>query len=247
MPAIDLPDVSVLLVAIVFSAALLQAVTGLGFGLIAGPALLVFMDSSAAIQVTIVLSFAIALALSPSTLPRVDWSLLKPLSLGICLGAIAGAVTYSHVSLQNLKWGAAAAVLAMAAISTGFLERHPLFRRDNDVRRLATGALSGALTATLAMPGPPVAAYATALRHGKETIRATTLVTFLFAYPVALAMQAGMSGVSERAAPMCAALLFPALAGTLTGYLLGRAVPESIFRWLITVLLVASAAALAIA
>lgn len=242
----DLPDVSVLLIAIVFGAALLQAVTGLGFGLIAGPALLVFMDSFAAVQVTIVLSFAIALALSPTTLPRVEWSLLKPLFLGICLGAVAGALTFSYVSLQDLKWGAAAAVLAMAVISTGFLERHPLFRRDSGARRLAVGTLSGALTASLAMPGPPVAAYATALRHAKETIRATTLVTFLFAYPVALAMQAGMSGVSGRMAPMCAALLIPALAGTLAGYLLGRAVPESVFRWLITGLLLASAAALVI-
>ena len=246
MLSFDLAEVSALLVAIVFGAALLQAVTGLGFGLIAGPALLLFMDSFAAVQVTIVLSFAIALALSPTTLPKVEWSLLKPLFLGICLGAVAGAVTFSHVSLQDLKWGAAVTVLAMAVISTGVLERHPLFRRDNGARRLAVGTLSGALTASLAMPGPPVAAYATALRHAKETIRATTLVTLLFAYPVALAMQAGISGVSGQMAPMCATLMIPALAGTLAGYLLGRAVPESIFRWLITGLLLASAAALVI-
>ena len=47
----------------VLAASLLQAATGIGFGVIAGPILLLALDSGAAIQVSIALSFAIALAL----------------------------------------------------------------------------------------------------------------------------------------------------------------------------------------
>ncbi len=232
------------LIAVVFVASLLQAVTGIGYGIIAGPVLLIAMGDSAAIQVTIVLSTVISLLLCRSCLRQVNVALLKPLFGGACFGMAAGAILFAHASLEDLKWGAAVAVLAMAAISTGVLERHPLFRRDNGPRRVMVGTASGALTATLAMPGPPVAAYATAIRCGKEEIRATVLLTNLFSYPVALAMQGVTSGLAFEALPMCALLVLPVIAGTLSGHVAMKHVPERYFRWMITILLLAAAALL---
>ena len=49
----------------VFVAALVQAATGLGFGLVAGPALMLALGDVSAIQISILLSLMIALVLSP--------------------------------------------------------------------------------------------------------------------------------------------------------------------------------------
>ena len=46
--------------AAVFVASLLQAATGIGFGVIAGPIILLAMNSGSAVQVTILLSLMIA-------------------------------------------------------------------------------------------------------------------------------------------------------------------------------------------
>ena len=70
----------------VFAAALLQAATGIGFGIIAGPIILMVMNSASAIQVSILLSLMIALMLAPSLYGRAD----KPLLARLLLGAMAG-------------------------------------------------------------------------------------------------------------------------------------------------------------
>ena len=232
------------LVAAVFAASLLQAATGIGFGVIAGPVLLIVMGDSAAIQVSIVLSTIISLILCPGCIGLVSAPLLRPLIAGAVIGMAGGAALFAAASLEDLKWGAAVAVLAMAAMATGFLERYPLFRKDSPSRRVLVGAASGAMTATLAMPGPPVAAYATAIRRGKAEIRATVLVANLFFYPVALAMQGVASGLATHALPLCALLALPVIAGALAGHVAMKHVSERHFRWLITAVLVAAAALL---
>ena len=90
------------------------------------------------------------------------------------------------------------------------------------------------MNAALAMPGPPVAAYATAIRSDKSTVQATTLVTFLLAYPVAFTFQALFVGISSEALDVSLKLLAPTVTGTVLGAILARRIPEQLFR-LITV------------
>ncbi|TMV05717.1 sulfite exporter TauE/SafE family protein [Ruegeria sediminis] len=241
------PDtVPPLLVAAVFAASLLQAVTGIGFGVIAGPALLVTMASAAAIQVSIVLSFLIALLLSPLTLPVVNWRLLRPLFIGVCLGTPIGALAFLGLSLETLKLFAAVVVGAMTLIATGMLSRHPIFETDSMRRRKGVGVVCGILNAALAMPGPPVAAYVTAIKGDKSVIRATTLVTFLFSYPIALMFQYAFVGISDEVLEMATTLSLPTIVGTLSGMYLSRIVGETAFKWLTVVFLSISVGALVV-
>lgn len=221
----------VLLVGSVFAASVLQTVTGIGFGVIAGPVLLVTMASLGAIQVSILLSFLIALALSPITIPRVQGPLLRPLFLGICIGTPFGAIAFFLLPLETLKLVAALIVGLMTFIAAGLLARYPVFERDSTGRRIFAGTVCGFLNATLAMPGPPVAAYATAIKSDKRTIQATTLVTFLLAYPVAFGFQTLAVGLSGEAFSTALRLLTPTLAGVCTGLYLAPRVPERGFRW----------------
>ncbi len=241
---LDLPDIPFLLLLAVFLAAMFQGATGVGFGLAAGPALLVAMDDIAAVQVSVVLSFIISVLLSPVVRRQANWSFLKPLLVGVAVGSASGASVHLHVPLDALKLAAAATVLAMVVLSTGLLERYPAVRRDSRLRRAAVGVASGAMTVALAMPGPPLVAYGRATRSGKDAVRATTVAVFLVAYPLAFAMQAATTGISGRTLPMCLALVAPVLLGTVAGRIVGNYVSERVFGRLIVGFLLASAAVL---
>jgi len=225
------------LVGVVFAASSLQAITGIGFGVIAGPSLLVAMGSSSAIQVSIVLSFLIATILCPDTLQKVNWTLLKPLLFGVAIGTPLGALAYLGLSIGMLKAGAAVIVFAMTLIAAGFLANNPIFTRDSPKRRTLVGVVCGTLNTMLAMPGPPVAAFATAIRMDKEALRATTLVTFLFAYPIALSFHAWFAGLSNALNSVAIPLTLPTLLGTLTGVAISKKLDERWFKWLTVTLL----------
>ena len=236
----DLPEVSVMLIMIVVAASTLQAATGIGFGVIAGPALLITMGSASAIQASILLSLLIALLVSPWTLKKVDRHLLRPILVGICIGSPIGAVLFALMTIGQLKVGAAIAVGFMALAAAGLFDRFPLFTRDSGLRRGAAGGVSGLLNSTLAMPGPPIAAYTTAIRQNKETIRATTLTAFLIAYPISFALQWGVAGLSDTVMPMVYGLALPTAGGTVLGVILGKFLPYWVFRTVVVLFLIAS-------
>lgn len=242
----DLSAVPLVVLGAVFAASMLQSITGIGFGVIAGPALLISMGSAVAIQVSIVLSFLIAVILAPNTLPRVDRTLLKHLFIGVVIGTPLGALALAALSIGALKLFAAVVVGCMTLIATGLLSRYPVFERDGKSRRLLVGGLSGILNTALAMPGPALAAYATAIRSTPEVVRSTTLVTFLMAYPVALVVQAGIVGVSSELWLAAAPLVLPTVAGTLVGIGSARFVNPFFFRLLTVGFLLASTIALAL-
>ena len=225
-------------VVVVFLAALLQAATGIGFGILAGPVLLIAMGDAAAIQVTIVLSTIPSLILVRRSLDTADPVLLMHLLGGAAAGLVVGTFIFATATVADLKWGAAAAVLAMAVLSTGVHERRVLVRRNSLTGRLLTGLTSGAMTATLAMPGPPVAAWASATGLKKAQTRATLLVVALVCYPAALILQGITEGVPYRVVEECLWLAAPAVAGTFLGQVIAGRVPERLFRNLVTALLV---------
>ena len=94
------------------------------------------------------------------------------------------------------------------------------------------------------MPGPPIAAYTTAIRQDKDTIRATTLTAFLIAYPISFALQWGVAGLSDSVMPLVYALAIPTAGGTVLGVILGKLLPEWIFKIVIVLFLIASVASL---
>lgn len=169
-----------------------------------------------------------------------NWRLLRPLFAGVCLGTPLGALAYLSLSLASLKLFAAAVVGVMTLIATGFLARHPFFETDTLPRRGAIGVLCGILNAALAMPGPPVAAYVTAIKSNPRVVRSTTLVTFLLSYPIALGFQAMFVGVSDTLAPTVLALFVPTVAGTFCGFILTDKLAARHLKWLTVMFLMIS-------
>ena len=71
-------------------ASLLQGAMGIGFGVIAGPVLLLALNSAAAIQVSITLSLVTALMLAPTLIRQTHWPVLRLFLIGSCLGVPLG-------------------------------------------------------------------------------------------------------------------------------------------------------------
>ena len=230
----------------VLAAALLQAATGIGFGVIAGPIILMAMGSGAAVQVTCLLSLLIALLLAPSLVKQVDRVLLGRLLLGSLAGLPIGILVFVSVGVDLLKLLAGAAVLFMATAASG---RFGARNRGADtaggrLRDIGTGVISGVMSASLAMPGPVAAARMAALAHAKEAIRATILMLFVFSYSAAIALQAALADISRETWWLAVTLVPATLAGILLGRLSLAWISESLFRRLIVVVLLATAAGL---
>ena len=92
-----------LLASAVLGASALQAATGIGFGVIAGPVLLIAMNDAAGIQVSVVLNLLIALLLAPAIYRLADRQVLNNLALGVLLGSPLGLLVYMNLDIAALK------------------------------------------------------------------------------------------------------------------------------------------------
>ena len=230
----------------VFAAALLQAATGIGFGIIAGPIILIVMNSGSAIQVSILLNLLIALILAPSLFGRADKVLLVRLLWGTLAGMPLGIFIFTQIGIDLLKLLAGVAVAFMALIIMGVLKfsRAGAAPSGGRVPDLLVGVVSGAMCSSLAMPGPVVAARMMALEAPKETVRATILVMFGFSYLAAFAAQALMVGISSDGLTLSASLAPATLVGVLVGRYCGAWISERGFRWILSIVLTATAVGL---
>ncbi len=149
---------------VVFAAAFLQSATGIGFGIIAGPVILILIDSHAAVQVTMGLSFAVSLVLAPTLIAHVNRQMLKRLIFGTVLGLPIGMLVFWAVSLPVLKFLAMLAVAFMAwTIARIPQNTIPTRPESGNAMDLGVGVISGVMSTALAMPGPAAATRLTAL------------------------------------------------------------------------------------
>lgn len=237
---------TLVLQAAVLVGAVFQSATGIGFGLIAGPILLLVMNSTSAVHVTILLSLLIAVVLTPSLYSRADKAVLPGLVLGTVVGLPIGIFLYQHSDVGLLQFSAGLAVLFMAvSVSgcTGLGGRRGTTRRRK-LADIGIGVLSGVMSASLAMPGPPVAARLSALGCPKDTVRATLLALFVVSFGTAIPLQALTATISLQTVTL-ALTLAPV---TLIGIYLGRKsvvwISERTYRFLIISALAATSAGL---
>jgi uncharacterized membrane protein YfcA len=74
----------------------------------------------------------------------------------------------------------------------------------------------------------------------REVIRATILALFVFSYPVAIALQAALAGLTLSTLKMTATLIPVTLIGIVAGRILVSRIPQKTFIRIILVLLVSS-------
>jgi uncharacterized membrane protein YfcA len=189
--------------ALILVGSTLQAATGVGLGLIAGPILVLTLGGSAAIFIAIMLNLALSLLL----LPQESGEVLRPQLLTLTLGAIVG-IPLGWLILQQLapltlKTVAGVIVLlaALQLLSTRFRgngDQNSAGPASGRLTLLLGGLVSGVMCGCLAIPGP--AALWAMLRCGLPPlgVRATLRALFAISYAAAAAIHFGLDGIASQ-------------------------------------------------
>jgi uncharacterized membrane protein YfcA len=226
----------------VFAASALQSATGIGFGIIAGPVLLVVLNDSSAIQISIVLNLLIASLLAPSIRQEVHRVLLGKLLIGIGIGTPLGLLIFLSIDIDLLKAFASIIVLftLIMVIRSNRMGAQEIENLPDQTESVVVGAVAGIMGGSLAMPGPVPAAWMAAKGFDKNTVRATILMMFVFAYALALALQFIFAEISTDTLKICASLTPATVAGILVGKFLSKRMSANIFSWLLILILAAT-------
>jgi uncharacterized protein len=235
----------IVLAATTFVAALLYAVTGFGFAVLAAPLFLLFIDPAPAIQLVIIISTVLSIVVLRGLLPAIAPRLLLRLALGSLVGLPLGLVAFRYADPFLVRAAAGAMIFGFAILMAVSRRRsgqpgqgkHWTAFAMSPGLDLAAGAVSGIAGALAGQPGPPVLIYLLLAGTAARTVRATLLAFFALSYGVTLASHAATIGIS---APtwLAAGILIPfAFLGGLAGRPIGDRLGAEAFAKLAIALL----------
>lgn len=222
-------------------AAFFQSVTGIGFGMIAGPVILMVLDDPGAVVISTLMSALIAYVLFPLVRRGADWRMTLRLMLGAALAVPVGAALLAVADIMILKLVAG---LAIAILTLLLLFGAPGTGRPGLAGDLVFGGLAGLLGGALALPGPTTALRVAALGHPKVVVRATMMGFFVGVWPIILVAQALALDLTAQTFWNALSLVPATLAGLGAGHYAAGRVSEGFFRRVVTVLLFAASASL---
>jgi len=238
-----------LLIIVTLLAAIAQGVAGFGFTLLSVSFYLLILRSTAAVQLVLLMNFAIALVLVGRLwrhVPVRPWAFLAG---GGVLGFPAGLWLFARADVAFVE-------IAIAAVTIGFAlfvlaaELRPRRRAVagssprpfRPTAAVTVGLTAGALTSSLGAPGPPVAIYLSALGLDKTTFRALAQGTFVVMQISSIAGQAYTVGIGAGVWRQALVLAPVAALGSAVGHRLSRHVGERNFRRVVLLLLLATGA-----
>jgi len=181
------------LIVIVLLASLKKTSTGYGFSIIGTPFLLLLYPAHMAIQMNIILSIFLSAFMIVSIRKGVDNELLTRLMKGSIIGLIFGIFIYLYLNIQLLKIAVGALILML----TGLLILKLTIERTKN-RDFISGGISGLLTTSIGVPGPPLLLYFSGARIDQTTLRSTTLAYYLFVYSVSLVLQISLEVQAKK-------------------------------------------------
>ncbi|MBT6156600.1 MAG: sulfite exporter TauE/SafE family protein [Planctomycetaceae bacterium] len=239
MPA-DIPWFSIC--GAVFFAALIQSATGIGFGLIAMPFLLIALAGTQAVQITVILSLGMSVMLCIRTYRDCDVKALRTLMIGGAVGLPFGLTGFLFLDPIYLKLLAGAVVL-LFAISIVW---QPVVRatetKPSSPIFFGASILSGAMAVCLAMPGPAVIGPLREHCDSNRSVRSTIFAYFVLAYVAAFGLQMGFADISTETMWISLILVPAMVIGISAGHLLApRLSPRQIKVSIVLVLLGTSA------
>jgi uncharacterized protein len=199
--------------------AFVQSTTGFGFALVLSPALFAVMDPVEAVMALLVLGLALSLLVlfERGRPEHVDWRSLVPMLVAALPGLAVGAVALTQMSKQALQVAVGVAVVAVAAWQLRRRRRgtgHPRLGRGAGV---GAGFVSGALTTSINVSGPPIVLWLEARGASPEEFRASLAATF-----VALDLTGGaLLVVAQGSGSIKPGTVGPLLVLVVVGYALG--------------------------
>ncbi|MFZ7101923.1 MAG: sulfite exporter TauE/SafE family protein [Peptococcaceae bacterium] len=237
---------------VVLIAAILQSTIGFGFAVMATPFLLLIFKSQDCIQISMLLSFSIAIALLPRIAKEIDYDLLKKLIIGSLLGVPLGLFFFKILNLYYLK------LLVSIVVSTlslfllfkwyqQYVNPSPGKQTSSPKQELRegrgfnfeviTGFLAGIFTSSIGMPGIPLVVYFNWKNTKKEITRSTTLAFFTAVYLYSIISQILIVKIRTDVLTSALSLLPAVLLGVITGSLLFAKINEKLFYFIANTIL----------
>ncbi|WP_067729524.1 sulfite exporter TauE/SafE family protein [Oceanobacillus damuensis] len=177
---------------IILVASILQTSTGFGFSILATPFLLLLYEPKEAIQINLALSLVISISLIAKVRKDMDRGILKRFIIGSAAGLPIGIIVFLIIDINKLKLGVSLIVLVLT-----FMLMLQFRINQNKQRDMIVGGLSGTLTTSIGMPGPPLLLYFSGTDTKKEKLRGTTLAFYLFIYFTSLVIQVVFAGTNK--------------------------------------------------
>jgi hypothetical protein len=243
-------SIFIVLAATTFGSALLYAISGFGFAVLAAPLFLLFLNPARAIQLVIIISTVLSIVMLRGLLPAIAPWLLLRLALGSLVGLPLGLVAFRYADPILVRVAAGAMIFGFAILmgvsrfrsGQSGQGRHWTAFAMSPGLDLAAGAVSGIASALVGQPGPPVLIYLLLAGEAARTVRATLLAFFALTYGVTLASHAATIGI-PASTWLAAGILIPfAFLGGLAGRPIGdRLGAEAFAKLAIALLAVAGA------
>jgi uncharacterized membrane protein YfcA len=240
----------VVLAATTFGSALLYAISGFGFAVLAAPLFLLFLDPARAIQLVIIISTVLSIVVLRGLLPAVAPWLLLRLALGSLVGLPFGLVAFRYADPILVRAAAGAMIFGFAVLMAVSRRRsgqpgqskHWMAFAMSPGLDLAAGAVSGIASALVGQPGPPVLIYLLLAGAAAKSVRATLLAFFALIYGVTLASHVATIGIPAPTWLAAGVLLPFAFLGGLAGRPIGDRLGAEAFAMLAIALLAVAGA-----
>ena len=235
------PTALILAMIAAFLAAFVRGLTGFGMAILLVPLLGLMILPIEAVTVTNLLGLLIGLAGLRSAWAGADRPSVVTIGL-LAMAATPFGLLLLYATPPELARLLIAGVAILAFVLV-LLPPHPDGHRPHRAETAATGLVAGVLTGFAGMPGPPVVPYYLRQAISATKARASMLAVF-FATSLASSGAALGMGMAGRSTVFLALALFgPVLLGNWLGAKLFGRVPDRIWRWLVALLLGASALA----
>lgn len=225
----------VLFFIIILFATIIQTSTGFGFSTLATPLLLFLFEPAEAIQINLILSLVLSLTLMKSIRKHIDYGMLKRFIAGSSIGVFLGIVFFILIDINSLKLFVGLVILLLSVLLLFQFSITKSRRKERIV-----GGISGSLTSSIGMPGPPLMLYFSGTDDGKKVIRSTTLAYYLFIYFVSLVAQVVFAGTAATTWISSLWALPVVFVGLYMGQVLFKRISQKVFQIIIYIILFAT-------
>ncbi|MDZ7729191.1 MAG: sulfite exporter TauE/SafE family protein [Dehalococcoidia bacterium] len=229
-----------IIIAVAGLAAVVQSLTGFGFGLLIVPPLVLILGPRDAVVLSNVLATGLAGLMLLRLYRDVEWRTGSLLLLCSIVGMPAGFVVLVSLDARVLQVLIALSVIVFTIV---LVRGVTLGSRPTMAGTAVAGVLAGVLRTSTSMSGPPIVLYLQGAGMASAEFRATLAAFFFASGALAVALFA-VEGTLDAGLGLSGIVTIPAvLAGLEAGGRLYRHVSEERFRSLVFAVLIASALA----
>ena len=223
--------VVVLILFAVFLGAVSQRVTGMGFGLVSGPFLVLLLDPFSGVVLVNICGIVASGTVFVRTWREAEWGAFWKLSLGTVIGTIPGALLAAALPAPPLQKLIGVLIIA-SLISSMIIGRTGKTMPANFGTKVATGILSGTMSAAAGTGGPAVSAYAVLTKWDQRRFAATLQPFLVVGTTSAVIFKAvfDQSAWPQLAAPAWIGIAAVLIAGLVCGDWMSKKVESSTAR-----------------